>query len=126
MLSFLYPRMDYNVSTMQNHLLKLPFSVHPSSRRISIPLFKRQLVNFDPKKCVTIKDLLRNVEEFAKEGRDSSMQGCSTAGRMRRSPRRRCLGNPSRPWRSSLALCSDGSATFDGLIMSGRGGKKEG
>ena len=40
MLAFLYPRMDYNVSTMQNHLLKLPFSVHPSSNKISVPFFK--------------------------------------------------------------------------------------
>jgi len=56
--------MDYNVSTMQNHLLKLPFSVHPSSRRISIPLFKRQLYSFDPKKCVTLKDLLKIIDEY--------------------------------------------------------------
>lgn len=48
MLSFLYPRMDQHVSTMQNHLLKLPFSVHPTSKKISIPLFKRQLYGFDP------------------------------------------------------------------------------
>ena len=62
MLSFLYPRMDYNVSTMQNHLLKLPFSVHPSSKRISIPLFKRQLREFDPLRCVTIGDLLDDLD----------------------------------------------------------------
>lgn len=62
MLSFLYPRMDYNVSTMQNHLLKLPFSVHPSSKKISIPLFKRQIKGFDPKKCVTINQLLNDLD----------------------------------------------------------------
>jgi DNA primase small subunit len=62
MLSFLYPRMDYNVSTQQNHLLKLPFSVHPSSRKISIPLFKRQLKDFNPANCVTIGDLLRDLD----------------------------------------------------------------
>lgn len=62
MLSFLYPRMDYNVSTMQNHLLKLPFSVHPSSKKISIPLFKRQIKDFNPEKCVTINELLRDLD----------------------------------------------------------------
>ena len=48
MLSFLYPRMDYNVSTMQNHLLKLPFSVHPKSRKISIPLSRKEVTTFNP------------------------------------------------------------------------------
>jgi DNA primase small subunit len=62
MLSFLYPRMDYNVSTMQNHLLKLPFSVHPSSKKISIPLFKRQLKDFNPARCVTIGELLKDLD----------------------------------------------------------------
>lgn len=62
MLSFLYPRMDYNVSTMQNHLLKLPFSVHPSTHNISIPLFKRQLKGFDPSTCVKIETLLRDLD----------------------------------------------------------------
>lgn len=61
MLSFLYPRMDYHVSTMQNHLLKLPFSVHPTSKKISIPLFKRQVYNFDPEKCVNIEELLKGL-----------------------------------------------------------------
>lgn len=50
--------MDYHVSTMQNHLLKLPFSVHPSTKKISIPLFKSQLYTFDPKKCVDLGELL--------------------------------------------------------------------
>ena len=62
MLSFMYPRIDHNVSTMQNHLLKLPFSVHPSSKKISIPLSKKQLIAFDPVNCVTINGLLSNID----------------------------------------------------------------
>jgi hypothetical protein len=62
MLSFLYPRMDYNVSTMQNHLLKLPFSVHPSTHNISIPLFKRQLKGWNPKTCVKLEQLLKDLD----------------------------------------------------------------
>ena len=58
MLSFLYPRMDYNVSTMQNHLLKLPFSVHPATRKISVPLSKNTIANFDPENCVTLDSLM--------------------------------------------------------------------
>jgi len=48
MLSFLYPRMDYNVSTSQNHLLKLPFSIHPSSHKVSVPIFPEEVRDFDP------------------------------------------------------------------------------
>lgn len=64
MLSFLYPRMDYNVSTMQNHLLKLPFSVHPSSKKLSVPLFYHQVLNFDPKTCITIDDLMKELQDL--------------------------------------------------------------
>lgn len=48
MLAFLYPRMDYNVSTSQNHLLKLPFSIHPGSHKVSVPIFPNSVRNFDP------------------------------------------------------------------------------
>lgn len=54
MLAFLYPRMDYNVSTSQNHLLKLPFSIHPSSHKVSVPIFPKSVRSFDPDD-VTIK-----------------------------------------------------------------------
>lgn len=59
MLSFLYPRMDYNVSTMQNHLLKLPFSVHPSSKRVSVPMFSENVDGFDPENCVSLDELMK-------------------------------------------------------------------
>lgn len=48
MLTFLYPRMDYNVSTSQNHLLKLPFSIHPTSHKVSVPIFPESVRSFDP------------------------------------------------------------------------------
>jgi DNA primase small subunit len=48
MLTFLYPRMDYNVSTSQNHLLKLPFSIHPTSQKVSVPIFPESVRSFDP------------------------------------------------------------------------------
>ena len=61
-LSFLYPRMDYNVSTMQNHLLKLPFSVHPSTKNISVPLFSHRIHEFDPHECIKLNDLIRELQ----------------------------------------------------------------
>jgi DNA primase small subunit len=62
MLSFLYPRMDYNVSTMMNHLLKLPFSIHPSTGKVSVPMFSCEVEKFDPKSCVDLNTLMRELQ----------------------------------------------------------------
>lgn len=53
--------MDYQVSNLQNHLLKLPFSIHPSKRTVSVPLFGRQFEDFNPdvKVCLKIDDLIK-------------------------------------------------------------------
>lgn len=55
----MYPRLDINVSTSKNHLLKCPFSVHPKTKKISIPFDYESVDKFDPKKCVLLPDLLR-------------------------------------------------------------------
>ena len=59
--------MDYNVSTMQNHLLKLPFSVHPSSKNVSIPMFSQDIDSFNPKECVNIEGLIKELNQLDKE-----------------------------------------------------------
>jgi DNA primase small subunit len=45
----LYPRLDEHVSTRQDHLLKLPFCVHPGTGSLCTPLtWGQQLESFDP------------------------------------------------------------------------------
>ncbi|NWR41200.1 PRI1 primase, partial [Regulus satrapa] len=48
MLQFCFPRLDINVSKGLGHLLKSPFSVHPKTGRISVPLDLQRLEQFDP------------------------------------------------------------------------------
>ncbi|KFZ59654.1 DNA primase small subunit, partial [Podiceps cristatus] len=43
MLQYCFPRLDINVSKGVGHLLKSPFSVHPKTGRISVPLDLQRL-----------------------------------------------------------------------------------
>ncbi|XP_068195878.1 DNA primase small subunit [Antennarius striatus] len=54
MLQYCYPRLDVNVSKGVNHLLKSPFSVHPKTGRISVPIDLEELEQFDPFAVPTI------------------------------------------------------------------------
>ena len=46
--TMVWPRPDVAVSTHMNHTLKAPYSVHPKTGRISIPVFNTDLIDFDP------------------------------------------------------------------------------
>lgn len=47
-LQLMYPRLDEHVSTRRDHLLKLPFCVHPATGALCCPLEWDQLAAFDP------------------------------------------------------------------------------
>ncbi|XP_076022853.1 DNA primase small subunit [Genypterus blacodes] len=72
-LQYCYPRLDVNVSKGVNHLLKSPFSIHPKTGRISVPIDLSQLDEFDPLAVPTISmicdelDRPRAGEEEEKE-----------------------------------------------------------
>ena len=44
--AFLYPRIDAEVSKKMNHLLKTPFSVHPSTGNVCVPFAEEQAEDF--------------------------------------------------------------------------------
>ncbi|NXG92084.1 PRI1 primase, partial [Stercorarius parasiticus] len=57
MLQYCFPRLDINVSKGVGHLLKSPFSVHPKTGRVSVPLDLQRLDQFDPFTVPTIRYL---------------------------------------------------------------------
>ncbi|XGW07715.1 hypothetical protein V3C99_010682 [Haemonchus contortus] len=69
-----YPRLDVNVSTGLNHLLKSPFCIHPKTGNVAVPLDVSKIHEFDVTTCprvdVLINELSKNVaDEDVKENR---------------------------------------------------------
>ncbi|GAA6111011.1 DNA primase small subunit [Tachysurus ichikawai] len=63
MLQYCYPRLDVNVSKGVNHLLKSPFSVHPKTGRISVPIDLKNLDKFDPFEVPTISLICEEMDK---------------------------------------------------------------
>uniref|UniRef100_A0A665T8H2 DNA primase n=1 Tax=Echeneis naucrates TaxID=173247 RepID=A0A665T8H2_ECHNA len=63
MLQYCYPRLDVNVSKGVNHLLKSPFSVHPKTGRISVPIDLKELDKFDPFAVPTISLICEELDQ---------------------------------------------------------------
>ncbi|XP_054033457.1 DNA primase small subunit [Dryobates pubescens] len=72
MLQFCFPRLDINVSKGVGHLLKSPFSVHPKTGRISVPLDLQRLDQFDPFAVPTISSLCHELDAASGDGEQDS------------------------------------------------------
>lgn len=64
--NFSFPRLDANVTTTMNHLLKSPFSYHPKSGFISVPIPYERRSEFPYHWVPTLKALI-NDDEQAKD-----------------------------------------------------------
>ncbi|XP_043080169.1 DNA primase small subunit [Puntigrus tetrazona] len=88
MLQYCYPRLDVNVSKGVNHLLKSPFSVHPKTGRISVPIDLKELNTFDPFEVPTIslicEELEKPREDEAEEDDTKDKENEQEAGERRR------------------------------------------
>jgi DNA primase small subunit len=62
-LCYLYPRLDANVSTGLNHLLKSPFCVHPKTGNICVPFDSNKVENFKLAEVPTLTTVINELGE---------------------------------------------------------------
>ncbi|KAI3356883.1 hypothetical protein L3Q82_003533 [Scortum barcoo] len=100
MLQYCYPRLDVNVSKGVNHLLKSPFSVHPKTGRISVPMDLKELDRFDPFTVPTISLICEEldrprtdeVEEKSEDNKDKENEKDAAERRKIRDYKKTSLG----------------------------------
>ncbi|KAI9221695.1 hypothetical protein BC828DRAFT_397276 [Blastocladiella britannica] len=54
----MYPRLDANVTTHVNHMLKSPLCVHPGTGKVCVPIAIEDCDSFDPTTVPTVVDLI--------------------------------------------------------------------
>lgn len=74
MLTSLYPRFDVNVSKFRNHLLKAPFSIHPATGNICIPI-DPESVDWNSAPMWGIEDTLAEVDKASNEEGQQTIGG---------------------------------------------------
>ena len=68
--TYLYPRMDKNVSLHRNHLLKAPFCLHPSTGNVCVPIPLEHIHIFPVGKSPNMFELLDIKKRVEKEDDD--------------------------------------------------------
>lgn len=64
--AFTFPRLDENVTTVINHLLKSPFSFHPKSGLLSLPIPDSLFGTYPPEWVPKLRDLLDKKDDAIK------------------------------------------------------------
>lgn len=62
--TYSYPRLDINVSTGLNHLLKSPFCVHPSTGFVCVPIDPSKCEDFAPLEVPRVDKLIEEINKY--------------------------------------------------------------
>lgn len=54
--SYLFPRIDVPITAQIKHLIKLPYSLHQTTKLISTPILCYELLSFDPSSCPNVAE----------------------------------------------------------------------
>ncbi|XP_026862787.2 DNA primase small subunit isoform X1 [Electrophorus electricus] len=84
MLQYCYPRLDVNVSKGVNHLLKSPFSIHPKTGRVSVPIDVRNVDKFNPFEVPTISLLCEELDKSRADEEEDGIKNNETQSAERR------------------------------------------
>merc|ERR1712176_1532811 len=68
--SYVYPRLDVEVSRHVNHLLKAPFCIHPKTGKVCSIIDPRTVDTFDPLNQPTLLSLIEEYNKAGKENKD--------------------------------------------------------
>ena len=66
LFTYMFPRIDLEVSKHMNHLLKSPFCVHPKTSRVCVPFNANEAEKFAPIEVPTLGELVNQLDVGAK------------------------------------------------------------
>ena len=64
-LAYVWPRIDFNVTSKMNHILKTPWVAHPKTGRIAVPIDPKDYWRFTPSSVPSLSNLGPDFEAYA-------------------------------------------------------------
>eukprot|EP00793_Prasinoderma_coloniale_P001689 PRCOL_00003494-RA len=92
LFTYMYPRIDLEVSKKMNHLLKSPFCVHPKTSRVCVPFDGSNPESFAPIEVPTLGQLVNELD--SSDGKRTAMDDAVDTFR------KTFLNSGSRNWRA--------------------------